>query len=634
MLNFEQILIKAAQYLDLELSQLKIKGTPQKTRFVNKSSSQEKYEEVLSLLLKELGSRANNKVIKIILDEFFKHYEYLTHKLQNSCTSKNEISYDWLLLRFFVVPFFAVRISQNFSNYYHRADLGLPGGYFWYLPRHSKVYGEDRDKIIYPVNEVMKWWIDLSGMSNDDFYHQFLEVDNSKNSIKNGQHTLKKWHDTGTLPSHEKIAEYASCELMYEGIFTPDKNVSISKQFTSALDFLKRKKLTHDQLKNEIPNTDNIIERLDDDLSDKDKKKFVAYIAKRWKKPSARRLRQVLTVARASQALYIDLCKSFVVDKKCTNISENRVLQLSYLFSTLYNVQMLNDDFNETDYEAIEVEKETLMYGDYLQPMNRVNSKQHEVLDRLAIEIKRLQDSHFYNIPQIIYLLTQDKNEIQKLFDIASLELNTKSMIKKEAQKAYKVTTMISTSTDLTEAKKYIDGISNYNVLNMLGDYYTGDNYLTIRPPVQWLDLAIYIYSVCVEKAKDKKTALIKVASMATNPHYPRLMNKEGIEYILNLLIQEVDEEDLKEYLQFKTIYAYFIICQQDTTEIAKALTNYLEFTHDFKSETYDFNLLRIGVEILPKGKYKKLIQLLKERIALLDPSYIRFYEIQNIYYF
>lgn len=643
MLNFEQILIKAAQYLDFDLNHLKLKHTNQKTRFVKRGSKEKQYNTNLSLLLQELGATANNKVIKNILKEFFSHYEFFQDKFNNSYKSKYDKSYDWLLLRYFVVPFFAVRVSENFSLYTHRADLGLPGGSFWYLPRHSKIYNNDKDVIIYPVNDVVNWWIDLSGMSNDDFYHQFIDIDDSTKSIKSGQHTLKKWHDTKVLPSREKIEEYASYELTYKGVFSLDKKKSLDDQFRSAIDFIERKKLTPEKLKNEIPNPDNIIDRLQDDLTDENKNKFISLVVKRWKKPSARRVQQILTVARASQALYIDLCNNFDVNPECTDIVENKILQLSYLFSTLHNVQMISDNPAETDYRNMDdknplcAEDFRVIFSDYLNRTKLLRREAKHVLNQTSVEIFRYQDTHNFSVPEIVLLLSQDADDKSTSVDVMKNELDLRDIMNNEIKEADRIIARITRTQDIKEAKKHVENITNCNVLNALGNYFQGDNHLTTSPRVQWLPLAVYIYTLYAKKAdilEHKKIALFKLTRMLTNPFYPRQGSEENIITILQLLETQIDLEDTKEVLRFYTIFIYLVICQQDLNEVAEVLTEYLDFVNDLKPEEYDFMPLLIGIEILPKEKNSELLKELKKKTSILPATYPNLYKTEKIYYF
>ena len=47
--------------------------------------------------------------------EFMNHYDYITKEIYKAYDEKREKEIDWLLLKHFVVPFFAVRMSQNTS---------------------------------------------------------------------------------------------------------------------------------------------------------------------------------------------------------------------------------------------------------------------------------------------------------------------------------------------------------------------------------------------------------------------------------------------------------------------------------------------------------------------------------------
>lgn len=90
MLNIEQLLIKAAQYFDMNLKELKIKHTDQKKRFYKNHLLNETHSEIFENILTELDTLNINKEIAAIIYKFLYHYEYLQREIFSHFDEKDK----------------------------------------------------------------------------------------------------------------------------------------------------------------------------------------------------------------------------------------------------------------------------------------------------------------------------------------------------------------------------------------------------------------------------------------------------------------------------------------------------------------------------------------------------------------
>jgi len=100
MLNTEQILIKVAQYFDLDLTRLGIKQSTEKSRLYKHQLIKETIEHIVNSIYREIESLDINSSVKEIIEEFMKHYTYITKEIYSAYDDKREKEIDWLLLKF------------------------------------------------------------------------------------------------------------------------------------------------------------------------------------------------------------------------------------------------------------------------------------------------------------------------------------------------------------------------------------------------------------------------------------------------------------------------------------------------------------------------------------------------------
>lgn len=607
MLNIEQTLIKAAQYFDLDLKKLGIKRSAEKSRLYKHQLTKETIEHIINSIYKEIESLDINSVIKETIDEFMEHYNYITKEIYSAYDDNREKEIDWLLLKYFIVPFFAIRLSENTSFYDDRIDKGLPGGDFWYLP----TFDVSNSKILFPVNKIMKWFIDLHGGSNQDFYCM-KRYDFDENKYLNiSDATLKDWHDNLVLPKVKNIKEFASYKFTYEGVFNNNKDDSIDAQFKSAIEFVESKSLSPDKLKLEVPNLNNLLDRLySDNLSNEEKVRFVLYVEERWAKPTSKQIEYFLTVSRVSQACYKDLCDYFNVDYKAIPIDENPVLQLFELFSSIYNTDIdLRINGSSKMFELLE---------SYIFNIYKTQEHTKEALDEIiAIIFMEMElETDKFNIDEIIILRTH--SEESRLQAIKSIEI--KKLYKKQQEtqniQIYQAIKYIEETADDDKIVKYINAITDDMVLHNIGDYFQGNNYLTNERVEPNLAVALTIhvrYSLVAKNLLNKQIAYAKVLNILTFSYYPRMLDKEDVDEWLFELEKISDVNDFRSQLINLSYRGYHLINQKNVREIISVIKKYLESVKKMKSEEYNPQFLFVAEDYMLNIGNKKLYNKLKK---------------------
>jgi hypothetical protein len=617
MLNLEQILIKTAQYFDLDLNTLAIEQSVQKKRFITQSLSQKTYKKVLEKLFNEINLLKIDPRVKVIIDEFLEHYDYLQEQLRITTDKTQEKDIDWLLLKHFVIPFFAVRIGQNFANYDDRIDMGLPGGSFWYLPEFGV------KKLIFPINRVMKWWIDLFGTSDEKFYKtldQHYSDSQNTGDIKSNKQTLKKWHDNLVQPKLETIKMYASYKLDYKGVFFNDTDSFIDTQFQAALDFIKSKKISIEDLKLEVPNWNSIVDRMNSNtLTYEEKERFVLYIINRWAKPTAKKLEDLLTVSRVSQSTYKELCEYFSVDVVSNNIDENKIMQLVALFSNVYNSYLSYTENTEFEWADL--------FKSYIPKIDLLHRNSKDALDQIIAKI--LGDLNApYNDMQVDEIV------------LFSNDLESRKQAKKNLEMEEEAETVdreynIKVNEALEYLKKYrhfdnrwfpyVQALSNTKLLHNIGDFFEGKNHLTNEAPLVDITLAFTIHIQYYRVSTDilnKKVALHKIVNLATFPYYPRLIPEAETEKWFTELIKIGDASNEREQLGLRTKWACHLICQKKFDEAILLIDEYEDKTKEMKPEEYVPELLWIGKKVGLMTENSSLVKRLDKRLKMLPSKY------------
>ena len=245
----------------------------------------------------------------------------------------------WSLLSHFYAPSLARRIA--FWNLGQAMDKGMPGGRFWYLPEPRAKDGTT--SIYMPVAQVVDWLLDLLGASSQQEVASLLGQSQKADEFLRSLHN---WRNGSSTIHAKKIEEYfvdsGNAKLDFKGVFQPDTSATAAEQFNQAFEFVQRKGMTADALRQEIPMTkEGVLEAvLGRQADEATQTTFVGHLAERYAQPTMRTIRQRLRVARMVQDGYIRLLKILCpgTDPLCPEPQQNKLLQLFALYKWVYNL--------------------------------------------------------------------------------------------------------------------------------------------------------------------------------------------------------------------------------------------------------------------------------------------------------
>lgn len=243
----------------------------------------------------------------------------------------------WHLLGYSYVPALARRIA--FWNLEGAFDKGMPGGKFWFLPHANTTSG----KMELPVPHVVDWLVDLLGTSIGQAKDGLGNKKNANGYQDSIEKSLGNWKN-GLIPRTKSLRDYFpdDATLDFKGIFEVEASLADDVKFTAALAFIQSKKLSVDDLRDQIPMTQagRLEAVLDQSAADDEKLEFARLLLTRYAKPSMGIIRQRLLVARMVQDGYQRLLGFLCPDVKdtCTDPSQNKLLQLAGIFGTIYNL--------------------------------------------------------------------------------------------------------------------------------------------------------------------------------------------------------------------------------------------------------------------------------------------------------
>lgn len=267
--------------------------------------------------------------------EFGNAYKFLELNTWTFAADQRQIL--WSLLGHFYVPGLARRVG--FWSLAQVLDTGMPSGRFWYLPEPREVEG--KPSLYLPVAQAVDWLLDLLGMPLEEFADQrSAATDGGHDGLRR---SLYNWRNATPIRT-ETIEKYFSdgTVLDFKGTFSPDNSRTPAHQFANALDFVKRKNLTADRLRLEIPmtQTGRLEAILDGRTDEEEQAAFVACLTERYATPSPHTIRQRLLLARMVQDGYFRLLKFLCpgVDRQCADARQNKLLQLFAIYKLVYNL--------------------------------------------------------------------------------------------------------------------------------------------------------------------------------------------------------------------------------------------------------------------------------------------------------
>lgn len=278
--------------------------------------------------------------------EFGNAYKFLELNTWTFAADQRQVF--WALLGHFYVPGLARRVG--FWSLGKALDKGMPRGRFWYLPEPQEVNGEI--SLYMPVAQVVDWLLDLLGASKKEVLKGLASqlkahVDQQKDAKEVHLDALIRSLDNwrlGTKIDLGKIEEYFpdNLEPNFNGAFKLDADSTPQQQFASALEFVRVKALSADQLRLEIPMTQaGLLEAvLEGTVNEGVQAVFVECLAERYAAPSMHTIRQRLLLARAVQDGYSRLLKVICpgVAKDCTDAEQNKLLQLFAIYKLVSNL--------------------------------------------------------------------------------------------------------------------------------------------------------------------------------------------------------------------------------------------------------------------------------------------------------
>jgi hypothetical protein len=315
-------------------------ATNKKNKFATGQISSESHkamgQEILQAIFQSLDMKPQAQLDALdSFMEFANAYKFI--ELNTWTFGADERQVLWELLSHFYVPGLARRVG--FWSLAQVMDKGMPGGRFWYLPEPCEVEGTP--SLYLPVAQVVDWLLDLLGLPLEEFAGQRSQAtDVDHDSLKR---SLYNWRNATPIRP-DTIDNYFADgkELEFKGTFVPNRSKTPAQQFAEALAFVKRKELTAEKLRLEIPITQpGCLEAiLDGKVDEEVQAEFVRCLAERYAAPTLRTIRQRLLLARAVQDGYIRLLKTLCpgVDRQCADPRENKLLQLFAIYKFVFNL--------------------------------------------------------------------------------------------------------------------------------------------------------------------------------------------------------------------------------------------------------------------------------------------------------
>lgn len=334
--TLESILLEVHQSLGLEGHQ-----TSEKRKFRNLEKRLGKHAERVGELVDEIFSSlglAADEALDLLddIEESANFLRAVELKVWTLDASERQVL--WVVLGYILAPSLGRKVA--IWDQYSRLDPGMPGGQFWFLPQRSK---NGTDGLSLPVQNVMTWLVDISGLSLEQFERSLEMPEHKPGAVKA---TLRNWMSGKTLPKPEVIEEYfrEGVELDFRGAFSVGSRADDpGAVFQTAIEFVRSRGLTPDALREQLPMIrPGLLESLlAGEGSQTEKYTFVEFLKVRYAAPSLRTIRQRLLIARAMQHGYLRLAETLcpgVDARKNANPGENKLLQVQSIFEKAYNL--------------------------------------------------------------------------------------------------------------------------------------------------------------------------------------------------------------------------------------------------------------------------------------------------------
>lgn len=336
--TFESTLLHIANALGASKA---IGSTKKKNMFKSNELSLENllgtWKELLNRIFDtlELGERERGDLITNLQQDYDIHKHIELNVFTSKSSSQKVV---WHYLSRVLIP--ALARHSVFWQIESKIDEGMPGGKFWYLPFLNP--SEPNAQIEMPMQQTLVWLIDLIEKPNTEFIRELesqLKIFDGTGSIKKN---LYNWIEAKSTP------EISSIQNTFPDDLTIDFNGCLDLndercQFEQTLEFVRRKEQTPQTLQHQISIAEPSLQRIySRNCSDELKQDFVIKVCERYQKPATKTIRQRLIIARAIQHGYEELVKFLTpdVDKYCTDLTKNKVMQLVRLYEMTYNLTL------------------------------------------------------------------------------------------------------------------------------------------------------------------------------------------------------------------------------------------------------------------------------------------------------
>lgn len=333
--TFETTLLQIAKALGTTKS---IGSTKKKNKFKTNEQSLDKFwntwKEVLHNIFDalELAKEERDDLVANIQHAHDIH-KYIELNVFTSKASKQKVV--WHYLSRVLIP--ALARHSVFWQIQSKIDEGMPGGKFWYLPFIAP--NDANAKVELPMQQVLNWLFDLIALPKGKLAKDLeleLRIYEGLGTI---QRNLDNWLKGKSTPEISSIKNTFPDDVSIEfrGVF---KTSNTRCYFEQALELVQNKGHTANSFKYEINMSESDLKRIfDRNCSSEIKVEFTNKVNERYQQPTLKTIRQRLIIARALQEGYEQLVNYFTpnLDKYCSDLNKNKVLQLVRLYEMTYN---------------------------------------------------------------------------------------------------------------------------------------------------------------------------------------------------------------------------------------------------------------------------------------------------------
>lgn len=392
--TFDNFLLELRQSLGMKRIQSK-----KQARLIALEEPHQSHIEFMRTELREIFDvlemdPAARRDCEVNLLHIFSYQQGMARHIWTSGASPRQVI--WHLAVFSYAPALG-RLLANW-NLAQPFDKGMPGGTFWFLP----VLDLETQTISQPVEHVVRWLLDLLGKPMDKAKldlgspQQAPDLDR----FDSMERSLYNWL-SGKTPHVETMKEYfEKARPDFLGCFVMPENLSESALLDAARQFVARKGLSADTLRDQIPMTQpgRIETILAGEAPVDEVRELVRLLAIRYARPDMRTVLQRLHIARATQDAYRRLVKFLCpgVDHSCANPTQNKVLQLLGLIGNIYNLTVAawqNGQTEDEEHRWFESQlppwdKETILLSILPSRLKTAYREVGEMLTRIFVTLK------------------------------------------------------------------------------------------------------------------------------------------------------------------------------------------------------------------------------------------------------